>query len=243
MDLSSIKLDDTLKAVQIAFYVVGTSVAVLTYRAARRGLLNTVATEYQKRVMDRLQQLSEDLFSEFDDASLTHWSRTNPVHDTIKEINEIFIDDDLVDLKEEIFAARRYDYGIPILPNVLRLMHMLKPITSDPFIPRNIKAAVVDLIENRINVMQSIYNTEFERYTDRLAKRKQKPLTKLDDINKFHNRIIDQLNQQGCGIRSIEVDTHNIRAMIQDYFESFNPHRRWWHRIFAAERRLEHNQE
>jgi hypothetical protein len=31
-------LDNTLKAVQIAFYVIGATVAVLTYRAAKRGL-------------------------------------------------------------------------------------------------------------------------------------------------------------------------------------------------------------
>jgi hypothetical protein len=56
-------LGDTLKIVQTTFYVIGSIIAILTYRAARRGLLNTVNTEYQKRVMDRLQKLSEDLYS------------------------------------------------------------------------------------------------------------------------------------------------------------------------------------
>lgn len=63
---------DTLKIVHIVFYAVATIVAVLTYRAAKRGMLNTVSTEYQKRVMDRLQKLSEDLYSEFDPATPTH---------------------------------------------------------------------------------------------------------------------------------------------------------------------------
>ena len=70
---------DTLKIVQIAFYAIASIVAILTYRAARRGLLNTVNTEYQKRVMDRLQKLSEDLYSEFDPSSPAHWATTNPV--------------------------------------------------------------------------------------------------------------------------------------------------------------------
>jgi hypothetical protein len=35
-------LGDTLKIVQIVFYVIGTILAILTYRAAKRGLLNTV---------------------------------------------------------------------------------------------------------------------------------------------------------------------------------------------------------
>ncbi len=65
-------LGDTLKIVQIVFYSVGVVIALLTYQAAKRGLLNTVNTEYQKRVMDRLQKLSEDLYSEFDPSSPTH---------------------------------------------------------------------------------------------------------------------------------------------------------------------------
>lgn len=107
--------------------------------------------------MDRLQRLSEDLYSEFDMASPTHWSRTRPVHDAIEEINDSFFH-----LKDEILTARQYNYGISITPDVLRLMHMLNPLTSDPFIPPNIRASVVDLVENRLNVMQGIYYNEFE---------------------------------------------------------------------------------
>jgi hypothetical protein len=101
---------------QIAFYLIGATVAVLTYRAAKRGLLNTVATEYQKRVMDRLQRLSEDLYGEFDMASPTHWSRVKPVHGAIEHINEVFFR-----WKDDILATRRYDYGTPVTPDVLRL--------------------------------------------------------------------------------------------------------------------------
>lgn len=71
------KYGDALTLAQIAFYVVGAIVAIPTYRAARRGLLNTVNTEYQKRVMDRLHRLSEDLYSEFDESSDTHGETTN----------------------------------------------------------------------------------------------------------------------------------------------------------------------
>lgn len=227
-------LDNALKAVQIFFYVIGATVAVLTYRAAKRGLLNTVATEYQKRVMDRLQRLSEDLYSEFDMASPTHWSRTKPVHGAIEHINEVFLR-----WQDDILATRRYDYGTPVTPDVLRLTQMLDPLTSDPFIPSNIRAAVVDLVENRLHVMHGIYFREFERYADRLAKGKQTPLTELDDINKVHNRIVEQMNKQGCGIRDIEAEVHRIRGLIQDYFEDFNPHRRWWHRRPPTLRRPE----
>jgi hypothetical protein len=41
------KYGDVLKIVQIVFYTIAGIVAILTYLAARRGLLNTVNTEYQ----------------------------------------------------------------------------------------------------------------------------------------------------------------------------------------------------
>ena len=231
---SSNGLDNTLKAVQIAFYVIGATVAVLTYRAAKRGLLNTVSTEYQKRVMDRLQRLSEELYSEFDMSSPTHWAKIRPVHEAVEEINEVFFR-----WQEDILASRRYVYGAPVTPDVTRLRRMLDPLISDPLIPANIRASVVDLVENRLHVMESIYITEFERYSDRLAKGKQTPLIELDDVNRMHNRIIGQMNQQGCSMSGIETEVHQIRGLIQDYFESFNPHRRWWHRRLSAQRRPE----
>ncbi|MEO2222654.1 hypothetical protein [Priestia megaterium] len=58
-------LKDIALLVQIAFYIIGATIAILTYRSAKRGLLNTVNTEYQKRVMDHLHELSETLYSEF----------------------------------------------------------------------------------------------------------------------------------------------------------------------------------
>jgi hypothetical protein len=87
--------------------------------------------------------------------------------------------------------------------------------------------------------MNGIYIREFERYADRLAKGKQTPLTELDDVNKVHNRIVEQMNKQGCGIRDIEAEVHRIRGLIRDYFEGFNPHRRWWHRRLPALARSE----
>jgi hypothetical protein len=142
-------LDSALKAVQIAFYVIGSTIAVLTYRAAKRGLFK-------------------------------------------------------------------------------RLSDLLHPLLSDPFIPAHIREAVVDLVKNRLEVMTGIYLREFERYADRLAKGKQTPITELDDVNKVHNRIVEQMRKQGCGITQIEAEVHRIRGLIQDYFESFNPHQHWW---------------
>lgn len=212
-------LGAALKVVQICFYGLGMILAVLTYRAAVRGWLTPTNTEYQKRVMDRLAKLSEDLYSEFDESSDYYWPKLRPVEAAIEHINQTFERN-----KDEVLATRKWYYGTPRTKDEERLNRLLRPILSDPFIPENIRAAVVDLIENRLRVLQGLYITEFEKYADNLAKGKHPPLTELDEVNKIHNRIVEQMNKQGCGILSIENAIHDIRGLIQNYFDSFNPH-------------------
>lgn len=175
--------------------------------------------------MDRLHKFSEGLYSEFDLSSPTHWSTVRPVHTAIEHINEGFENH-----KDEILAARKYYYGTPATADVRRLHDLLDPVVSDPFIPENTRTAVVDLLRNRLHVLHGIYIREFEKYVDNRAKGRQVPLAELDDVNKLHNRIVEQMNKQGCGITQIDGEVHEIRGLIQDYFDSFNPHRRWWHR-------------
>jgi tetrahydromethanopterin S-methyltransferase subunit B len=218
-------LGDTLKIIQITFYTIGTIIAILTYLAAKRGLLNTVNTEYQKRVMDRLHKLSEDLYSEFDPSSPMYWANIRPVHNAIQQINEVFENN-----KDEILTERKFYYGTPYTKDVKRLQHLLDPVVSDPFIPDNIRTAVIDLLKTRLHVLHGIYICEFEKYTDNLAKGKHSPLTELDDVNNIHNKIVKKQKMQGCGVAQIEEEVHEIRGLIQDYFSSFNPHRRWWDR-------------
>lgn len=223
MPLPADKYGDVLKIVQIGFYTVAAIVAILTYLAARRGLLNTVNTEYQKRVMDRLQKLSEDLYSEFDPSSETYWPNVRAVHEGIEDINDVFERN-----RDEILVERKYYYGVPVTKDVERLRRLLGPVISDPFIPDQIRNAVVDLLDNRIQVLESLYIDEFEKYSNDLAKGKHGPFTELDDVNKIHNKIVEQQRLRGCGIAQIEEEVQEIRALIQDYFDSFNPHRRWW---------------
>jgi hypothetical protein len=223
MPLTGENYGDVLKIVQIGFYTVAATVAILTYLAARRGLLNTVNTEYQKRVMDRLRKLSEDLYSEFDPSSDTYWPKVRAVEEAIEKINDVFERN-----RVEILAQRKYYYGTPVTKDVERLHRLLNPVISDPFIPDEIRSAAGDLLDNRLQVLGSLYIEEFEKYSNNLAKGKHDPFTELDDVNKIHNKIVEQQQLRGCGIGQIEKEVHEIRALIQNYFDSFNPHRRWW---------------
>ena len=44
-------IDQILKVTQVLFFGIAGTVAILTYRKAKDGLLNTVNTEYQKKVI------------------------------------------------------------------------------------------------------------------------------------------------------------------------------------------------
>jgi hypothetical protein len=103
--------------------------------------------------------------------------------------------------------------------DVQRLGRLLDPVISDPFIPDEIRSAVVDLLDNRIQVLGRLYSDEFEKYSNNLAKREHEPLTKLDDINEIHNKIVEQQRLRGCGIAQIEEEVQEIRDLIRDYFD------------------------
>jgi hypothetical protein len=220
-------LSDLLKLMQIVFYLLGGVLAILTYRAAIRGWLTPTNTEYQKRVMDRLAKLSEDLYSEFDPTSPKHWSKSNPVGNGIRKINSLFHEH-----QKEIRAAKKWLYGLPNLDDVRRLTNLVNPIRSDPFIPENIRDAVVDLLENRLEILNGLYTAEFEKYAGDLANGDQNPpddhieaiFAERKEIETITNRINDAKEKQGCGIKTIEQAVHDIRGLIQDYFDQFNPH-------------------
>ena len=67
-------MDIAVKIFQSLFYIIASTVAIMTYLKAKDGLLNSVNTEYQKKVMEKLTQLSEEIIDEFDFSSETHHS-------------------------------------------------------------------------------------------------------------------------------------------------------------------------
>lgn len=226
--LSPTALDTILKVVQIAFYVIGATVAILTYRTAKRGLLNTVNTEYQKRVMDRLHKLSEDLHTEFDNPSEYFMKLRMFVIRAVEDVNENFSKD-----KAQILEWGEYLEGVREPPEFRRLQVMLDALISDPFVPPKVRAAVVDLLAKRLRVGWDALLSEIEIYGNQLARQEIEPATPNSNImTTIYARVFNQMIKAGCGAEDIQMSIHRIRELIQQYFESFNPHRRpsppWW---------------
>ena len=214
---------DWHNVVRMTFYFVGTVVTVAPFWKAKNGLLNTVNTEYQKRVMDRLKEISDKLYSEFDPDSPEYWAKGSVAQRELRRINKIFLRD-----KDKILAAGFWPYGVPVTKDTITLRKILGPLESDPFVPKKIRDDVITFLSERLAVMESIYFDTFEKYQNKLSKGKQEPVSDLDGLNKIHNEIVRRLNEQGCGISEIEKEVHGIRLEIQKYFESFTPKEFRW---------------
>jgi len=210
-------MDIALKIIQIAFYITAASVAVLTYLKAKNGLLNTVNTEYQKKVIERLADISIELYDEFDSESKNYWIRENSAKEVLDRVH-----DDAKPHKHEIITKSMDLSGIPVPDKISKLDASLSKIKSDPFIPSELRNKIISLLEGRISAMHNAYFEEIEKYQDGLKAGKY--WDTLDTNHHWlHNKIVDHLGKSGYGISDIEIKVHEIRSDIQSYFEGFNP--------------------
>lgn len=220
---TGLTIDDVLKTVQIFFYITVAVVTILTYRSAKNGLLNTVNTEYQKKVIDKLEEISVELGSEFDPMSPNYWANYNPVKHSVSEINDIFERN-----KDYILELEEYPFGVIVPSNINRLSNFMARIKSDPFVPKEIREVVVEFLEKRTQITMSVYCNELESYAESLVDGVKPLETDGEDLkfDGFHNSIIEKLNEEGCGITTIEAGINKMRSCIQLYLESFNPVKR-----------------
>jgi hypothetical protein len=212
-------LDSVLKLTQIAFYAIAGAITILTYIKAKNGLLNAVNTEYKKRVMDRLAEISRELVSEYDWYSPSHWSKVDPVMEVLDHLHG-----ECLPHKEEILRTKQIQMppGIPVSEFEQKLYRMAEIVKSDPFIPRAIRSQLLDFYEGRAAVMTRVFIEEIGAY--RKALENGKHWDTLDANHGWvHNRILERLREQGCGIEQIEEEVHALRDAIQDYFEAFDP--------------------
>jgi len=210
-------IDEILKLVQITFYVVAGTLGILTYLSAKKGLLNTVNTEYHKRAFDKIENLSQELLSEFDPKSENYWANGDTLKDFLKETHEVFEKN-----KEQILKKKEFHSGIR-MPKVFdRLQAIVQGIKSDPFLPKEIRNEVIKHLENRAEKIFGIHIDEINKHLQDLANGKYEG--NYEHVSALvHNRINDKLYENNCGISQVEEQVHDIRLFIQKYLENFNP--------------------
>ena len=120
-----------LKLVQMGFYLCGAILVWLTYRAAKRGWLTPINTEYQKRVMDRLAKLSQDLYDETDSTSRRCWFKDFGAAYAVKEIWRQSREEHTV----KVYPGHHWFEDPTKRPIYSRMTTQVRMIKSDPFVP------------------------------------------------------------------------------------------------------------
>ncbi|MFY0678552.1 MAG: hypothetical protein JXR18_14840 [Neptuniibacter sp.] len=210
-------MDVTLKIFQIGFYITASIIAVLTFIKAKNGLLNSVNTEYQKKVMERLSQLSDEIWAEFDFSSESHWSKNKALDEVLDQIH-----DHAIQNKHEIITGKAGFPGVPLPKKQMEMMASLERIKSDPFIPPKIRDKLVGILDKRISSTFEAYHTVVKDYQEDLCKGK---LWDSFDHNKsiISNKVLSVMIKNGVGIAELQDAAHEVRLEIQKYYESFNP--------------------
>ncbi|MBE7653995.1 hypothetical protein [Tenacibaculum finnmarkense] len=211
-------LESILKITQIIFYLVAGTIAILTYLKAKRSFLNSVNTEYQKKALQKVEDISEFLISEFDKNSenywaKAHWKERSPAQIMLKQF---------IENKEEFLKYDEWMGGTPSNPQIEKLNNWVNKIKSDPFVPKVIRKIVVDNLENRVNLARQIEEEELRGFGNKLVTDKGK--SNLENLSStIHNKINSRQYKEGIGISQIEEKVHNIRIQIQDYYEKYDP--------------------
>lgn len=213
----SLDLDVILKLVQILFFCTAGIVAVLTFVKAKNGLLNTVNTEYHKRVLDRLAGVSEELYEEFDESSTSFWTNDG-ASKFWKSINA------QVKKREDFLVGYEgpLPIGVPDPPGSRRLRRMLDKYKSDPFLPESVRTVVVSFLQSRVDTLFTAYFEAVHHYIE-LLKKGECWVNLEGNEGWLHNRVNDRLYREGFGISQVEERAHAVRLEIQKYFLKFDP--------------------
>ena len=210
-------MDLAVKIFQITFYLTASVIAILTFIKAKNGLLNSVNTEYQKKVMERLSTLSEELWEEFDLSSDKHWSKDDALKEILERTHEFAIKN-----KHEILTGKIEFEGIPVPKKQMEILALKEKLKSDPFIPNEIREKIIDILDNRISSLFEAYHSIIAGYQNDLIDGKYWD-TMETNSSWIHNKINSVMNKNGAGIPDLESAAHEVRLEIQRYYDDFNP--------------------
>lgn len=215
--LKSFNLQDLTSIFQIAFFITGGTVAILTYKSAKRSLLNTVNTEYQKRVMDKLEHLSKKLYDEFNPESDNYWMKTS------ERQRQYF--DEIVDGYKNRNSDEENAYNLPGVRSSIydiEIEILLNDVKTDPFIPEEIIDKLVDGLDTKQVSRKLIFYEGIQDFKKELSEGKFDQ--DIDEASfAIQNYLNDKMYEAGCGTSQIEDEIHEVRKAIRRYLNTFDP--------------------
>lgn len=214
--ITKIKLEDLKTIAEICFYCLTGTLAILTYLSAKRVLLNTVNTEYQKKVILRLEALQKILADEFYLHSEKYWAKNDTyLINQIKIINQMYAGTPGILYNED-------DLMLESNPQASFLLTLENEITADPFVPKQVREAIIENIIKRAYSINDIYHNNLKKYASELALGNTAESFE-ENYHHLEENISKELVINNCEITQIENEVNCIRLYIQEYFESFRP--------------------
>lgn len=212
-------MEHVLLCIQIMFYFSAIVVTWLTYATARRGLLSPVNTEYQKRVIDRLASVSDELNAEFA-AGAKNFYR---FHDELITMSEL-IAQKVDSHRDQMFPPR------DLTSLETRLRELVQQWRNDPFLPESIRAELVAFVTDRSQVVEESIMTISNEYWAQL-KRGEQPSSPAGGPSSWalYYKVLRLLESRGFGQVAVADRLDELRLGIQRYLQRYDPEqsRRW----------------
>lgn len=212
-------LDEALKVTQICFYFGTMFLGIRTYIYAKKNIINTVHLEYQKKVINRLDEIATTLFCEFDDSSELYWDKTHRFEKQLEPYDNYYEENKFAIMQEGIFWVGITEH--PLISGYLDSFYM--KVKSDPFIPDAIRTILVEFLQIRIVVFRSAYCKNLVRYQEELARGELGKYSVATRHSVFRNWMMDSLREKNCSMGETEIKISSIRSEIREYFERYNP--------------------
>jgi hypothetical protein len=209
-----------LRTVQIVFYASATAIAWLTYRSAKRGFLSSVNTEYQRPVIDRLQQLSQELWHDFEIHSDGFVGRLT----------------DEICRSIEIRRVSGDETGRPVQARsvLVEATTLYQSLTTDPFIPPALRRKIYPYLQHRVFIGEVV--------ADEFAQKAADWSEPSRDMRVVRTHVTERLDALSAARSarfahrsSARRDLYKIigfRDAIREHLESFDPLRR--RRLFGS---------
>ncbi len=206
-----------LRYLQIAFYASAIAVAWLTYWSAKRTLLNSVNTEYQKRVLDRLAEVSRRLWDEEHDreGGTLYTEFLAEIRERASKVSTAVVEG----ADFETWEYRLLIGGAPAFVN--HLFRLATLWETDPFLPRHLRIPICDFLCERGQALWDASTETLTAHHNSLTGGSIQPGEAAS--REARAKAIEIAEGKGFGARQSEERLKEIRHNIQIYLESFNP--------------------
>jgi len=214
MDLQLIK-----DYAQIAFWVVATGLALLTYINAKKSIFSSVNTEYQKRAFASLEKISAQLFLYPDnEIRFNHLLVEFPMEREYKRFQQAYQENPL---RIQVCGLDDSQFSHPLEWEILTTLK--NSVECDIFLPEEVRKPILELLSSRCNASFNAHVEALSSYIKYMQESGNYESLKEEIYSmELKNYYIDSLEDQGFGVDSAHVWNKTVFGIISLYVENFH---------------------